>query len=348
MTSNNAIIYKAAPTNYPEDGVHLAFEKRPFNLEELKLNKDEFVTENLYVSIDPYQRGKMRAPEVKSYSPAYAVGSALNNGGVGRVVKSNNEKYKVGVIVFGNLEWAEYNVVSAEAAPNYRIVENKHNLPLSNYVGILGMPGMTAYTSFYEIGRAKKGETFFVSAASGAVGQAVGQIAKREGLYVVGSAGSDDKVQYLKEIGFDAAFNYKTENIAEALAKYCPKGVDIYFDNVGGETLEAVINAANTHARFIMCGMISQYNTPEKYGIKNLVQVVGKRLLLQGFIVSDLAPKYAQEFSENVEKWLHEGSIKYREDIADGLEKGAAAFVDMLHGRNFGKAMIGIKGKHSK
>lgn len=204
---------------------------------------------------------------------------------------------------------------------------------------------MTAYSSFYEIGKPKKGETIFISAASGAVGHIVGQLAKREGLRVVGSAGTDDKVKHLTELGFDAAFNYKTEKPADALAKYCPDGIDIYFENVGGETLEAVLMAANNFGRVIACGMISQYNTTDYYGVKSLMMVVAKRLTIRGFIVGDpdFWPKYQKEFYTNMPKWLANGEVKYREDIADGLANGPEKFVGMLKGENFGKTMIKIR-----
>ncbi|CAF1211603.1 unnamed protein product [Didymodactylos carnosus] len=344
-SSNNAIIYKAHPTEFPEAGVHLAFEKRPYDLDELQ--KDEFITENLFLSIDPYQRGRMRAPETKSYFPPFAIGSPIQSGGVGRVIKSNNANFPVGKLVLGLLDWSEYSKVTPGQGNGLKVLENKYNLPLSRYTGILDMPGMTAYASLYEIGQPKKGETIFISAASGAVGQIVGQLAKREGLTVVGSAGTAEKVKYLKEkLHFDEAFNYKEEKPSDALAKYCPKGIDIYFENVGGETLDACLVAANPHARFIMCGMISQYNTKkeDQYGVKNLMLVVAKSITMRGFIVTNLWQKYNKEFYENMERWLKNGELKYQEDITDGLEKAPEAFVGMLKGKNFGKALIAVKG----
>lgn len=206
------------------------------------------------------------------------------------------------------------------------------------------MPGLTAYSSYYEIGQPKKGETIFISAASGAVGQLVGQLAKKDGLYVVGSAGTDAKVKFLKELGFDDAFNYKTEDPFQALPKYCPKGIDIYFENVGGTTLEAAMLTANNFARIIACGMISQYNTKDYYGVKGLMQCVSKRLTIRGFIVGDpdFGPKYGKEFMTNMPKWLSSGEVKYQEDIADGLESAPDKFIGMLKGENFGKTMVRI------
>jgi NADPH-dependent curcumin reductase CurA len=181
----------------------------------------------------------------------------------------------------------------------------------------------------------------FVSAASGAVGQLVGQLGKEFGLRVVGTAGSDDKVEFLKSIGFDDAFNYKTENISEALSRTCPNGIDIYFENVGGETLEAVINHMNLHGRIAACGMISQYNTTEPYGVRNLISIVGKRIRMEGFIVGDHGDS-EPEFLQKVSALLKEGKFKYRETIAEGIESTPQALVDVLKGKNFGKQIVKV------
>lgn len=231
MSSNNAVIFTKPPREYPVPGEHLEYVERPYSFGEPK--QDEIIVENIYASIDPYLRGRMRAADVKSYSPPFDLGEPIRNHIVGKVHKTNNAKFKVGDLVFAHGgEWAEYTLFDAKQVQGVSVIDNKHNIPLSNFVGAVGMPGMTAYSSFYEIGKPKKGETIFISAASGAVGQIVGQLAKREGLKVVGSAGTDEKVKHLKEIGFDQAFNYKTEKPSEALSKYCPDGIDIYFENV--------------------------------------------------------------------------------------------------------------------
>ena len=205
------------------------------------------------------------------------------------------------------------------------------------------LQGLTAYSSLKIIGQPKAGETIFISAASGAVGQLVGQIAKRLGLRVVGSAGSDSKVEYLlKELKFDAAFNYKTGNILENLKAAAPEGVDIYYENVGGETLEAALEVMNTHGRIVACGMISQYNTQSPYGVRNLTNIVGKRLTMRGFIVSDFAAECGADFAKDVGSWLVNGEIIYKEDIAVGLDNAPDAFVGMLQGKNFGKQVVKI------
>jgi len=203
---------------------------------------------------------------------------------------------------------------------------------------------MTAYSSLKIIGQPKAGETIFVSAASGAVGQLVGQMAKMMGLRVVGSAGSDEKVDYLiQELGFDAAFNYKKNGtILENLRRAAPEGIDIYYENVGGETLEAALEMMKNHGRVIACGMISQYNTQQPYGIRNLHHIVGKRITMRGFIVSDFVEQCASDFTRDVSSWLLNNEIIYKEDICDGLDKSPEAFVGMLQGKNFGKQVVKI------
>lgn len=347
MSSNNAIVFVKPPTEYPVFGEHFKLEERPYDVDSSSLGDGDFVLKMLYSSIDPYQRGRMRDPSVKSYFPGFQFGQPMDNHGIGKVVASRSGDFPEGAIVFGaGLPWAEYAVVKAQVAAGYKykVLKNEEKLPLQHYVGAIGMPGMTAYSSFYEIAEAKKGETIFISAASGAVGQIVGQIAKREGMRVVGSAGTDAKVQFLKdELNFDAAYNYKSEpNTAETLRKYCPDGIDVYFENVGGETLDSVLQVANNHGRIIACGMISQYNSQTPYGVKSLMLVVGKRLKMQGFIVSDFWQKYDERFYRDMPKWIANGEIKVKEDVVDGLEAGAHMFIDMLNGRNFGKAVMRI------
>eukprot|EP01088_Endostelium_zonatum_P020155 TRINITY_DN7287_c0_g1_i2.p1 TRINITY_DN7287_c0_g1~~TRINITY_DN7287_c0_g1_i2.p1 ORF type:complete len:308 (-),score=54.44 TRINITY_DN7287_c0_g1_i2:62-985(-) len=307
MSSNNGLIYKAPTGGSSEtmvnDGKHLAFEKREFDLNSIQLEEDGFITENLYVSLDPYMRGRMNAGITYTGGPSnYTIGQPIFNSGVGKVIKSRNPKFPENSIVYGLLDIAEYSHVKSQQAATFRIIQNKYNLPLTNYVGVLGMPGMTALSSLHEIGKPKKGETIFITAASGAVGQLVGQLAKLEGLYVVGAAGSDEKVNFLTQtLHFDAAFNYKTEKPLDALKKYCPKGIDIYFDNVGGEILDAVFVHANTHARIISCGMISTYNGGKPHLLGNIFNIIPKRITIQGFIVVDFWAKYQQRMDDEVE-----------------------------------------------
>ncbi|CAG8547485.1 12520_t:CDS:2, partial [Dentiscutata heterogama] len=242
--------------------------------------------------------------------------------------------------------WEEYTHIPANATSGIESLAKEianSNAPKSYFLGILGMPGMSAYVGLNKIGKPKKGETIFITAASGAVGQVVGQIAKIKGLRVIGSAGDDSKIKYLEEeLNFDGAFNYKTCNTDEKLRELCPNGIDIYFDNVGGETLETVLNHLNIFGRVVACGMISQYNTKTPYGIKNLMQVVGKRLLIQGFIVSDHYQEMSESFQKEMGEWLKQGKLKYKEDIVEGIQNAPEAFVNMLTGKNFGKMVIKI------
>jgi len=279
----------------------------------------------------------------KSYTAGFVLGQPMNGSGVSEVIESNNPAFPVGEIVTGNINWEERSVIPG--GQGLRIIPNGRNskIPLSNYVGVLGMPGMTAYSSLKIIGQPKAGETIFISAASGAVGQLVGQIAKRQGLRVIGSAGSDEKVAFLlNELKFDAAFNYKKGVILENLSRLAPEGVDIYYENVGGETLEAALEVMNNYGRIVVCGMISAYNNPNPYGIKNLMQLIGKRLTMRGFIVSDFAAECAADFSRDIGGWLVNNEIIYKEDVAVGLDSAPEAFVGMLNGKNFGKQVVKI------
>ncbi|KAK6520073.1 hypothetical protein TWF506_000363 [Arthrobotrys conoides] len=346
MVQSKALIFNSIPDGFPVPGKDLVVQSSEVDISNAP--EGGVVLKVLFVSIDPYMRGRMRDASIESYSAAYPIGQPIEGGGIAKVIESGHDTLKKGDIVSGLITHSEYAVYSAErtAASNLKVVNNPYNFPLQRFTGVLGMPGLTAYASLYDIGELHKNEkeTIFVSAASGAVGSLVGQLAKREGLRVVGSAGSEEKVKYLIEkLGFDAAFNYKKESPKEALAKYIPEGLDIFYDNVGGETLEAAIDNAKPFARFIESGMISQYNRKadeEAYPIRNLMNIVTKRLKIQGFIVGDIAGKYIADFYKNVGQWLHEGSIHYSEDVTVGIDNEAEGFVSMLKGGNFGKAVV--------
>ncbi|KAF9404537.1 hypothetical protein BGZ94_004111 [Podila epigama] len=341
MSSNKSVIYLKHPAEFPVAGEHLGVKVN----EHFKpvLQDGEVLTRNLVFSLDPYMRGKMRETGKKSYTPAFEIGQPLDARGVAEVIESKNEKYPVGSIIHAFIGWEEYTVL--KDLPTTRIIPNARetDLPLSSYVGVLGMPGLTAYSSLKEIGKPKKGETIFISAASGAVGQLAGQLCKSWGLTVIGSAGSDDKVDYLlKEVGFDKAFNYKKKPAHEALAELAPNGIDIYFENVGGDTLEAALDHLNNFGRIIACGMISQYNTRNPYGVKNLMNIVSKRITFRGFIVSDFHEQYFADFFKEVRDLLLRKDIVYRVDVANGIESAPEAFVGMLHGKNFGKQVVHV------
>ena len=250
MVQNKGLIFKKVPEGWPVEGEDLVIEDRQFDLE-TDVPEDGLIVKTYYVSFDPYQRGRMRRPEIKSYVPAFDLGKAITNSAVAKVLKSSNSKFKAGDIVTGMLPTEEYSLVEASVANNQlHVLSNPYDLDPKLFVGALGMPGLTAYASFYDIGQPKKGETIFISSASGAVGQIVGQLAKHEGLKTIGSVGSDDKLEFIKkELDYDEGFNYKKESPAQALKRLAPEGIDIYFDNVAGETLDAALVALNNFGR---------------------------------------------------------------------------------------------------
>merc|ERR1712137_61166 len=348
MVQNKGVIFKNVPEGWPKAGQDLAVEARDIDLEQ-QLPEGALLVKNFYASFDPYQRGRMRAPDVKSYSPPFELGKPITNRSIFKVVKSNSDKFKEGqtLITMGISPIEEYSVLDKDAVANCIELKNPYNLDPKYFLGPLGMPGLTAWSSFYEIGQPKKGETIFISAASGAVGQLVGQLAKHEGLTVIGSVGDDKKLEFItKDLGFDGGFNYKKEAAGDALARLAPEGIDIYYENVGGEQLEAAIAHLKQFGRIVACGMISQYNLkPEQhYGVKNLMQVVAKRLTIRGFIVSDpgFGPKHWADHQKNVQQWIHDGSFKVKLHVTEGIDNAPEGFVGMLEGKNFGKALLEV------
>ena len=258
MVQNKGLIFKNPPSGWPVEGRDLVIETREFDFEQ-NPPENGLTTKNFYVSFDPYQRGRMRAPEKKSYSPPFTIGRPITNAAIATVIKSDHEKFKPGDLVKGMLPVEEYSSVTGEIVQTtMQHLDNPYKLDPKLFIGALGMPGLTAYSSFFAIGQPKAGETILVSAASGAVGQIVGQLAKHEGLTVLGSVGSDDKLDFIKkELGFDEGFNYKKEKPAEALQRLAPKGIDIYYDNVGGEQLDAALAAMNNFGRISECIALS-------------------------------------------------------------------------------------------
>ncbi|KAJ3696810.1 hypothetical protein LUZ61_000515 [Rhynchospora tenuis] len=301
-------------------------------------SKDTIVLKNLYLSCDPYMRSRMTKHEIPSYVPDFVPGEVITGQGVSKVVDSTHADYKVGELVCGMTGWEEYSLISN---PQNFFKINHPEIPLSHYTGIVGMPGFTAHIGFNEIAAPKKGEYVFVSAAAGAVGQLVGQFAKLMGCYVVGSAGSDEKVELLKnKFGFDNAFNYKKESdLNLALQRFFPEGIDIYFENVGGATLDAVLQNMRSHGRIVACGMISQYNLVEPDGIHNLFQIVAKRIRMEGFFVSDHLSSY-RKFEEMTVQYIKEDKITYVEDIVEGLKNAPSALIGLFEGRNVGKQVV--------
>jgi len=297
----------------------------------------QILVRNVVMSVDPYMRGRMN--DVKSYVPPFQVGAPLEGGAVGEVVASNAEGFAVGDHVLHGLGWREYAVVGAKHA----VKVDGNVAPLTTYLGVLGMPGLTAYAGLLVTAEFKPGDVVFVSGAAGAVGQVVGQIARLKGASrVIGSAGSAEKVKYLtEELGFDAAFNYKDGPVAEQLAEAAPDGIDVYFDNVGGEHLEAAISSLNLNGRVTICGAISQYNadTPPA-GPRNIIQVLSKRLTLRGMLVGD-HQGLQQQFVSEVAAWIASGELKYSETVVEGgVRQAPSAFLGLLRGENTGKMLV--------
>lgn len=311
-----------------------------FSLKEVEmplLKNGEVLVRSLYISVDPYMRGRMN--DRASYVEPFQLNKPLSGGVVGEVEGSQDPNFKPGDFVLGYLDWADYNAV-----PGHELRKLDPALaPISTALGVLGMPGMTAYFGMLDIGQPKPGETVVVSGAAGAVGTIAGQIAKIKGCKVVGIAGSDDKTGYLvRDLGFDAAINYKKEGYDKDLKKACHGGVDIYFDNVGGVISDHVIRLINKNARIVLCGQISMYNLDRPdMGPRNYWILLTKSALLKGFIVTD----YEKRFPEGIRQmaqWLREGKIKYHENIVEGFENAPEAFLGLFRGENIGKQLVKV------
>lgn len=330
-TVNRQYILKSRPVGLPKESDFDLIEK-PIG----ELKDGEVLVKAMYLSVDPYMRGRISG--MKSYAAPVEVGGLMVGGGVAKVVESKNPGFAAGDIVDIYMGWQEYAVSDG---CNLRKLDPKI-APVSTALGVLGMPGMTAYFGLLDVCDPKPGETVLVSGAAGAVGMLVGQIAKIKGCKTVGIAGSDDKIDYLtKECGFDAAFNYKTTT--DYAAKYrelCPNGIDVYFDNVGGPITDAVFTNLNVHARVAICGQISLYNaTKVELGPRILGALIVSRAKVQGLLVSDYAPKWGGAMVE-MAGWMREGKIKYREDIVEGFENMVKAFVGLFLGENTGKRIV--------
>ena len=307
----------------------------------------QLLIRNLYMSVDPYMRGRMN--DVESYIPPFQVGEPLEAGVVGRVVKSRHRGFREGDHVSGLLRWEEFSTSDGQGLQKV----DPGLAPLSYHLGILGMPGMTAYVGLLGVGEVKEGDSVFVSAASGAVGSVVGQIAGILGCRVAGSAGSDDKIAYLTgELGFDAGLNYKTlevrpsgapvESAFDAVREAAGGGIDVLFENVGGPIFEAAIWNMKPGGRIALCGMIADYDTPpedQPPGPRGLAVLIGRGIKMQGFIVFNY-PDLCREWVVKGARWLKEGRLKYRETVAEGLENAPAAFIGMMRGENFGKQIV--------
>ena len=315
-------------------------QKSDFRFEEAavpELQNDQVLVKTIYLSVDPYMRGRMS--DRKSYIPPFELNEVISGGVVGQVVESRSGELAEGDFVIGNLGWQRYNAVSDAEVRKL----DPSLAPLTANLGVLGMTGLTAYFGLLDIGNPQEGETVVVSGAAGAVGTIVGQIAKIKGTRVVGIAGSDEKIAYLKEeLGFDEAINYKTEKVYEALKTACPDGVDVYFDNVGGEISDSVLGLINKGARIPVCGQIALYNLEKAdVGPRMQSQLLINSALMKGFIVSDYAAHF-EEGAIELAKWLKEGKLSYSENIVEGFENTIDAFLGLFTGENTGKQLVKV------
>ncbi|MDF9410475.1 NADP-dependent oxidoreductase [Brevibacillus laterosporus] len=330
---NNQILLSSRPVGVPTRD-NFTFIKSSIP----EVNDNQLLIRTLYLSVDPYMRGRMN--DQKSYIPPFQLDQVITGGVIGEVIETKSSEFQVGDVVLGLLGWQNYSVVDAGEVQKI----DTNIAPITTALGVLGMPGMTAYFGLLDIGQPQVGETVVVSGAAGAVGMLVGQIAKIKGARVVGIAGSDDKVQYVtEELGFDAAINYKTTpNMQLALEKACPNGVDVYFDNVGGPISDAVLSLINQGARIPLCGQISLYNSEKQdIGPRIQVQLLKKTATMKGFLVTQYTDRYHEGMTQ-MAQWIKEGKIKYSENIVEGLENVPEAFLGLFTGENTGKQLVKV------
>ncbi|KAJ7210029.1 NAD-P-binding protein [Mycena pura] len=325
-TTNTRVLFASIPKDFPIPGETTVYDtSQQIDLEHVPLNGG-FLIKTLVLSIDPYMRGRMRAPKTKSYSTPFTLGAPLAGYGVGVVLRSEASDVAPGKYVYGDsIPHQQYAVLAN--MDRFNFLERDPKLPWTVYVGAAGMPGKTAYMGWKEFSRAKKGETAFITTGAGPVGSMVIQLAKRDGLKVIASAGSEEKVKFMKSIGADVAFNYKTTDTREVLAREGP--IDIYWDNVGGDIFDAALEHANIFGRFLMCGMISGYNTGHE-PTKNMHLTFGKSLTINGILHSHLLHKHNAEFYSKIPALLANGEIKYTEEVHHGLESVGEAILRVV------------------
>ena len=328
MASSKAWVLKSRPKGTPDMG---NFELR--ELESPQLGEGMVRVRNAWLSVDPYMRGRMN--DVKSYVPPFQVGEPLEGGAVGKVVESRSPHFSEGDTVFHMYGWREEAVAPAEKFNKVPAL----GVPDQQWLGNLGLTGATAYFGLLRVAEAKEGDIVFVSAAGGAVGSAVVQIAKARGMTVIGSAGGEEKCAWVRELGADAAVDYKAGSLVKGLLAAAPKGIDVYFDNVGGEHLDAAFAAARNNARFAICGMIDSYNGGEPHAFRYIMRVIAARIAVKGFIYTDYLPLMG-EFYRDMGGWISSGQVKSRETIREGLEATPQAFLDLFSGGNMGKMLV--------
>ncbi len=325
---NRRVVLVSRPSGWVQES-NFAVEEAP-----LPVPADgEFLVKNLWLSLDPYMRGRMN--DTKSYAPHVELGALMVGATIGQVMESHHPQFAVGDFVSAGLGWQEYGVSSGQGV---RKVDPA--LPLSVYLGAAGMPGVTAYIGLLDIGTPKAGETVVVSAAAGAVGSVVGQIAKIKGCHVVGIAGGPAKCAHVvDDLGFDACVDYKSDDLRQALRAATPRGVDVCFENVGGLVMDLVLARLNAFSRIALCGLVSQYNLTTPYGVTNFGSLLVNRVRLEGFIVSERMQRWPTALAE-LGEWVREGKIKYAETIAEGITEAPKAFIGMLKGENKGKQLV--------
>lgn len=325
---NTQVRLASRPTGSPEESNFRITEEVVRDLEE-----GEVLVRNHFLSVDPYMRTRMS--EGGSYAPPVELGDVMVGGTTGEVIASKSSAFAVGDRVLGSFGWQEYGISDGSD-----LTKLDGELPLSVYLGAAGMPGVTAYIGLYDIGGPKEGETVVVSAAAGAVGSVVGQLAKLRGCRAVGIAGGKMKCDYVvDELGLDACIDYRTPDFADALRAAVPDGVDVSFENVGGPIMDTVCGLLNTFARIPLCGLVSQYNEVEAYGFKSVPVLLMKRVKLQGFIVYDRIERWPSALAD-LTRWIAEGKLRYRETVAEGIRSAPRAFIGMLRGENVGKQLV--------
>jgi|TARA_B100001105_G_scaffold41503_1_gene30205 hypothetical protein len=328
---NKVLRLKKRPIGFPdEDTWELSEEILP------SLNEGEILIENNYISLDPAMRGWMN--ETRSYIEPVKIGDVMRAGSIGKVIESNNPKFSEGDVVSGGSGVQQYSINDGKGF--FKIYPGKLNLPV--FIGTLGMPGMTAYFGILEVGKIKEGDTVLVSAAAGAVGSIVGQIAKIKGCKVVGIAGGKEKCDYVvNELGFDGCIDYKNESVKRGIKKECPNGIDVYFDNVGGDILDSALIFINKYARIVICGAISQYNETSAKGPDNYLSLLVNRGTMTGMVVFDYVKKYPIAVEE-MSNWILEGKLKSKEDIYDGIENFYEIFKKLFNGDKKGKLILKV------
>jgi NADPH:quinone reductase len=332
-TVNRQFVLASRPAGVPEES---NFKLVETPIPELK--DGEFLARAMHLSVDPYMRG--RISQAKSYAAGVEIGGLMVGSGVARVVESKNAKFAAGDVVDVYMGWQEYVISNGKGIRKL----DPSVAPVSTALGVLGGTGLTAYFGLLDVCNPKPGETVVVSGAAGAVGSIVGQIAKIKGCRTVGIAGGDDKVEWIqKDCGYDAAFNYKTtQDYGAKLKELCPRGIDVYFDNVGGTITDAVFMQINTFARMSICGQISQYNNAKpEMGPRLLGMLIVARAKAQGFLITDYMARFGEGLAE-LSGWLREGKLKYREDIVEGFENLPKAFIGLFHGENIGKRIVKV------